>query len=523
MKFYLRILVSSVLIFLFVSCESVPESENTKNELQSSSPVVAANTPAKEQKPATKTVVKTVQKTAKKPATKAEQKSDAQKPAQVAKVEAPAAVVGSSAANETEVDFVSKVGNALRSGDMDGALNFFAEMPEEFKADKDLNIVHASILVSAGKLNEARDIVATLEKSNKNDLDILELKMNIASVAGDTKAQNAAMQSILAIDPYNAPANIRQAENYVRVRKYQMAANSYLRALRNDDKNSEALFGYAQMCYYLNNIKEAEKYLAKLIEAEPNNAYAIAYMGKLEAEDENYLRALGYINRAIEIDSSNYDFYIDQGTYERYLGHPDAAIKAWTTAINLNPDYFLAYTYRAGIYDEKNRFAEALADYHNVARTNPQYYFAYEQIGVLEWHEQNWSVCRNAFQEALKYSPNNFAYILMVAATYLKEKKPMDMKNYLSKALRAFKNDSLEYQLIRLYHDQGPTISENNVMNSITKEQNSTKRGKMRYYLALYYELKGIQKISEEIYAQIVGMTAPMFFEYRMAEWALGQ
>lgn len=519
MKFYLRILLLITMFLLFVSCESVPESENTKKELQSAPPVIASNTSvAKQSKPETNTVQKTVQKTAVKT-----EESAAQKPAQVAKVDTPVSKPAAAGGKKTEVDFVSKVGDALRSGDMESALDFFDNMPEEFKADKDLNIVHASILVSAGKLNEARNIVAELEKASKNDLDVLELKMNIASVAGDTKAQNAAMQSILAIDPYNAPANIRQAENYVRVRKYQMAANSYLRALHNDDKNAAALFGYAQMCYYLNNIKDAEKYLAKLIEAEPDNAYAIAYMGKLEAEDENYLRALGYINRAIELDSSNYDFYIDLGSYERYLGHSDAAIKAWTTAINLNPDYFLAYTYRAGIYDEKNRLADALADYHNVVRTNPQYYFAYEQIGVLEWHEQNWSVCRSAFQEALKYSPNNFAYMLMVAATYLKEKKPMDMKNYLSKALRSFKNDSLEYQLLRLYHDQGPTISENNVLNAIKKEQNSTKRGKMRYYLALYYELKGIRKVSEELYAQIVGMTAPMFFEYRMAEWALGQ
>ena len=43
----------------------------------------------------------------------------------------------------------------------------------------------------------------------------------------------------------------------------------------------------------------------------------------------------------------------------------------------------------------------------------------------------------------------------------------------------------------------------------------------MLFYLGLYYELNGNSKVAEEYYAKVTAMQAPMFFEYRIAEWGL--
>ena len=54
----------------------------------------------------------------------------------------------------------------------------------------------------------------------------------------------------------------------------------------------------------------------------------------------------------------------------------------------------------------------------------------------------------------------------------------------------------------------------------LEKETNKNKRGKMTYYFALYYDLKGIHQVANEYYGKIMQMQTPMFFEYRLAEWS---
>ena len=43
------------------------------------------------------------------------------------------------------------------------------------------------------------------------------------------------------------------------------------------------------------------------------------------------------------------------------------------------------------------------------------------------------------------------------------------------------------------------------------------------FYFAMYYQLKGMDKIANEYFAKITQMQTPLFFEYRLAEWALLQ
>ena len=106
--------------------------------------------------------------------------------------------------------------------------------------------------------------------------------------------------------------------------------------------------------FYIGNIAEAKKSFEAILAQDASHALALSFLGKIEADDKNYLRALEYIERAIQADDLNYDFYLDWGTYLRYRGKFEEAEAAWTKAIALDPLYFLAYVYRAELYDEQN-------------------------------------------------------------------------------------------------------------------------------------------------------------------------
>ena len=421
-----------------------------------------------------------------------------------------------------EVVFVEGLQKSLQSGNVDDAIAYFDTMPSNLENNDDIKILKASLLVSANRTEEASEIANAILESNSANIEALELCAQIAIASGDKKAQTTAINKILAIQPNNATANIIQGNQQALKKKYKLARANYANAMKGDPTNTDAVFGYAKMSYYTDNLSTSEKYFKRLLELDPNSSIAYQYLGKLAAEKENYLVASEHIQKAIEIDPNNYNYYIDLGQYMRFRGKYEEAEKAWTRAIEIDPSYFLAYTYRAGLRDEQDRFADALADYNKIIETNPKYYFAYEEIGILEFHEKNWPKCRAAFEKAnaIKSTP---AYQLMIVITYLQEKKTIDAKAYSEKCMKHMNRDSLEYKIMRLFHDQGPINAETAFSRDLANESNSTKRGKMTFYFAMYYQLKNSRTIAAEYFGKIVSMQSPMFFEYRLAEWALNE
>lgn len=418
------------------------------------------------------------------------------------------------------INFAEELQKHLMAGDINGAISLYKDIPENLKDDVDLKILESSLLLSVGRLEEAKTIVNELKNSGNNTIEVMEVNAEIANASGKLADIQKATDELLKADPANVTANLILGNRWALKKKYKLACDYYRKVILKESTNEDGLFGYGQMSYYLGNLKESEKAFKKLAEVNPESDIAYQYLGKLAAEEENYKLSIENIQKAIALNPQNSDYYIDLGNYSRNLGRYNDAEKAWTKSIELAPDYFLGYTYRAGLYDEQNRTDEALADYKMVVKTNPKYYFAFEEIGILEFHKENWEEARKYFSKANEIS-ESYAYKLMILATYIKQGKTFEMKQLSEKYMKPLDRNSLEYKMIRLYHDQGPVNAENAVAKDIEKETSKNKKGKMKYYLALYYDMKGSKSVAAEYYNQITKMQTPMFFEYRLAEWAL--
>ncbi len=418
------------------------------------------------------------------------------------------------------INFAEELQKHLMAGDINGAISLYKDIPENLKDDVDLKILESSLLLSVGRLEEAKTIVNELKNSGNNTIEVMEVNAEIANASGKLADIQKATDELLKADPANVTANLILGNRWALKKKYKLACDYYRKVILKESTNEDGLFGYGQMSYYLGNLKESEKAFKKLAEVNPESDIAYQYLGKLAAEEENYKLSIENIQKAIALNPQNSDYYIDLGNYSRNLGRYDDAEKAWTKSIELAPDYFLGYTYRAGLYDEQNRTDEALADYKMVVKTNPKYYFAFEEIGILEFHKENWEEARKYFSKANEIS-ESYAYKLMILATYIKQGKTFEMKQLSEKYMKPLDRNSLEYKMIRLYHDQGPVNAENAVAKDVEKETSKNKKGKMKYYLALYYDMKGSKSVAAEYYNQITKMQTPMFFEYRLAEWAL--
>ena len=320
------------------------------------------------------------------------------------------------------INFAEELQKSLMNGDINSAISLYKDIPENLKDDVDLKILHASLLLSVNRLNEAKTIVNELKNSGHNTIEVMEVEAEIANASGKLADIQNATNALLKADPTNVTANLILGNRWALKKKYKLACEYYKKVILKESDNEDGLFGYGQMNYYLGNLKESKTSFEKLAEVNPESDIAFQYLGKLAAESENYKVAIENIQKAINLNPENSDYYIDLGNYSRNLGRYADAEKAWTKAINLAPDYFLGYTYRAGLYDEQNRIQEALADYKMVVKTNPKYYFAFEEIGILEFHLENWEEARNYFSKANEIS-DSYAYKLMILATYIKQNK----------------------------------------------------------------------------------------------------
>lgn len=419
-----------------------------------------------------------------------------------------------------QVLFAQKLRALLDEGDIEGAIALFDTMDESLQSDVDLLSLKVSLLISAKRSTQALALVKRLQAEHPANTQVTELALMVALSMGDKSTKTALTEKLLKANPNNPSANITQARDHISNKKYKLAKKSFQKALQGEPGNSEALLGYAQMCYYTNDMAQSKKALNSLIKLDPANAQAYQYMGKLYAEGENYKEATDCVQKAIALDDTSYEFFLDLGQYLRYQGKYKDAEVAWTRAIELNPDYFLGYAYRAGLRDEQEHFQEALQDYKRVIETNPKYYFAYEEIGILEYHEKNYELARECFLKADSVKSTD-AYKLMTFLCYFNEGKKQEAKLYSEKAMKTMERTSLSYKMMRLFHDLGPRNAENALISEIEKETNRTDKGRFMFYLASYFEMQGVTAAAEDYYQKIVTMQAPLFFEYRFAQWAV--
>jgi tetratricopeptide (TPR) repeat protein len=353
---------------------------------------------------------------------------------------------------------------------------------------------------------------------NPRDTEALILASFIAKASGDSVQKRSYNNKVLAIDPTNSDANVELGDEQMLRKNYPLARRYYLTAVRGDPKNPAALFGSGQAAYYLGELKDAEATFKIMISNNPAASIAWQYLGKLESEKSNFAKAQEYIETALKYDNAVYDYWLDYGQLLRNQSKYAEAIAAWEQASKIDPGYFLAYAYLAGIHDELENFDKSLENYRAVVRVNPAYYFAYESIGILAWHKENWEECRAAFSKAREVNAENVSYPLLIAASYFKEGKATDAKNYLAQVMRRMDRNSLEYAVVRLYFDN---INDALVVKKVMDETNRTIKGKLTYYLALYYDINKAPELALQYYTEVHNIVAPMFFEYRLNDWAL--
>ena len=415
---------------------------------------------------------------------------------------------------------LSAVADALGSRDYETALALFDRLESDGVLSSGILLLKASVLGSAGKAGEGRTIAERIVSEEPDNTEALYVLSTLESALGKEREQKAALERLLRIEPNHARALVALGDAALRARSLSTAASYYDRALAAEPDNGDALVGRAGVYRYQRNPKQAEALLNRAVELYPHWTRPLTDRARLYEGAGFYTDALNDLDRAQKIDGNDYWIAVDRGIVLVDLDRKEEALAEFNRAIAMDPAIFLPYVYSAGIKDDFGDFEGAERDYAILARLNPEYYYAFEGLGIHKMRKGLWAEARDNFMEAYKQSPDTTSYALLAALCWMRAGRLQDPRTFLAGALRRVNRDSLDYMMLRLYQDLN---GDSDVAARLDREPDTALKAQMLYYLASYYDIRGNVVLANRFHAQVYQMGRQPLIEWRLNEMVMDE
>jgi tetratricopeptide (TPR) repeat protein len=408
----------------------------------------------------------------------------------------------------------------LGSGDFDGALALFDTLEPADAGSLPIRLLKASILSSAGRLDDSQVMVNEILSEEPGNTDALFVRAALEGAGGKEREQRTTLEGIIKLNPAHVDALSSLGNIALRNRSFRTAASYFDRALEIEPNNRDALIGKAGVYRYSRDPKNAELMLNKAISLYPQWEVPLSERARLYREAGYPTQALADLDAAKKIDNRNYWICYDRGIVLLDLNRKQEALEEFTQAIALEPDNFIAYVYSAGIKDESGDYEGAERDYALLIKLKPEYYFAYEGLGMIKMRNGLWAEARDAFLEAYRQAPKESNYAILAAMNWMRSGRINDPRQFLEQALRGVQRETLEWYVLRLYHD---LAGDNDLAIRIDREKNPDIKSRMLYYLANYYDIRGNKNLADKYFLQVRELGRRGMIEWRLNEWTLEQ
>jgi tetratricopeptide (TPR) repeat protein len=402
--------------------------------------------------------------------------------------------------------------------DFPSALKLFDTLPPEEATRTPIRIMHASILNSAGRTADARRIANDILASDSRNTDALMILADAAAIDGRDRERRTFLDRVIGIDANHVRALNDLGNINLRNRNLRIAASYFDRALAAEPDNGDALIGRATVHRYNREARSAERLLNRVITLYPNWAAPLHEKARLYRGSDLFADALENLNTALQLEPDNYWMHVDRGLILMDINRRQEALESFNRAIEIDSGIFLAYVYSAGIKDDMGDFAGAEHDYLILTRLRPDYYFAFEALGVIRMRNKQWAAARDAFLDAYRQAPREYRYAILAAINWMRAGRQTDPRQFLAQVLRTAPRDSLDHAMLRLLHDLN---GDANVVIMVEREQNTYTKSRMLFYLASYYDIRGNRTTADRFYLMVEELEVFASVEWRLNEIVL--
>jgi tetratricopeptide (TPR) repeat protein len=243
----------------------------------------------------------------------------------------------------------------------------------------------------------------------------------------------------LRIDPYFMIAYYSRAITREGLGDKQGALTDYNIYLEARPEDKEALFSRAVSRYDFGQWAVAQEDFLKLLKlpagGETNTVYfqtsqsadgitkaftaqnnlkgtILNYLGLIETKLENFEEAIGYFNRAIDLNPTDPDYFLNRGITHLTKGDSINAVKDFEETLRLNPESSLA-RHNLAIVNKSNSYVNDSETLLNEAiEKNPALPYPYAERGLLRLKKGDQIGALEDYNEAIKINPKEPDYWL---------------------------------------------------------------------------------------------------------------
>ena len=425
---------------------------------------------------------------------------------------------GSPLFSQDTQSILNEVAEKLARRDFPAALALFDSLDPGEAEQTEIRIMRASALNSAGRPAEARAIANGIVSREPNNTDALMILADAAALEGKDRDRRNALDRVIKADPKHVRALTDLGNISLGSQSLRAAANYFDQAMAADPVNGEAIVGRAMVYRYNQEYRRAEQLFNRAAGLYPQWARPLHERARLYKGVGYEKDAMLDLDRAKELEPDNYWIAVDRGTTLMDLNRRSEALGEFTRAITLDPNNFLAYVYSAGLKEESGDYAGAERDYERLSKLRPDYYFAFEGLGMLRMKNRQWAQARDAFLDAYRQAPREYTYALLAAVNWMRAGRQTDPKQFLAQVLRTAPRDSLDYSMLKLFHDLSGDLD---VALKVDNEVNIYIKARMLFYLACYYDIRGNKTLADKYYLMVHELDRAAVPEWRLNNWII--
>ncbi len=186
-------------------------------------------------------------------------------------------------------------------------------------------------------------------------------------------------------NPNNKEALIGLADFYYQSKSYKKAAETYKKYVKLEPKNTNIRLKIAD-CYFrlgLDQLALAE--LNEILNYEPRNLSVMVSLGNYYFDRREYLKAISYYEKVLDANPKNNDVRTDLAIAYYYLGKVDKALDELGAVIANDPRHALAF-YNRGIilWQGKNDLEGSIKSFEEYLKISPNGEFSDEAKANIE-------------------------------------------------------------------------------------------------------------------------------------------
>ena len=187
--------------------------------------------------------------------------------------------------------------------------------------------------------------------------------------------------------------------------------------------------------YQSGRLQEAESIYKEIIAVQPDNFYALHYLGILYIQTGQYDLAIAYIEKAVQIITTDSHAYYNLGIAFQGKGRLDDAIASYQKALQLNPESADAYVNLGITYKEKGQLDEAITSYRKAIEINPDIIAARYNLGYLLQKKGNIDEAIECYLHVLQQNPTLVAAYYNLGYIFQKKGRLDESIAYFNKVL----------------------------------------------------------------------------------------